>query len=305
MNARHSEVLLQCKTLDIKLGFHTESSRQVALKLSEVDSLTARTATLASDALTMAETARADSRALVDTLTNTSMIPSRNYSHLYLPHQMPILLLPVLRPTRICPAPMQPSLGTRTARNHLQSRLPHPRMAIACSVMSVPISVVNSRLTTPTPHMPLPTPTAPRTAQTARRTVPIHRVVFPPIRHAEHHMRSENMISTDLLAVVTIVMTMIVMMIPRTTMTRALANFRKVMIPTSHTATGKTGHTANGIMTHVAHFRAVEEVMVMMMVAAMVAMVSLHEQAPLALLASVQLSLRTSVMISYFGMRAI
>ena len=69
MNARHSEVLLQCKTLDIKLGFHTESSKQVASKLSEVDSLSARTATLASDALTMAEAARADSRALVDTLT--------------------------------------------------------------------------------------------------------------------------------------------------------------------------------------------------------------------------------------------
>lgn len=62
-------MLLQCKTLDIKLGFHTESSRQVALKLSEVDSLTAQTATLASDALTMAAAARADSRALVDTLT--------------------------------------------------------------------------------------------------------------------------------------------------------------------------------------------------------------------------------------------
>ena len=77
------------------------------------------------------------------------------------------------------------------------------------------------------------------------------------------------------------------------------------MIPTSHTATGKTGHTANGIMTHVAHFRAVEEVMVMMMVAAMVAMVSLHEQAPLALLASVRLSLRTSAMISYFGTQVI
>lgn len=69
MNARHSEVLLQCKTLDIKLGFHTESSKQVALKLSEVDALTARTATIASDALTVAEAARADSKALVDTLT--------------------------------------------------------------------------------------------------------------------------------------------------------------------------------------------------------------------------------------------
>ena len=69
MNARHSEVLLQCKTLDIKLGFHTESSKQVALKLSEVDALTARTATIASDALTVAEATRADSAALVNTLT--------------------------------------------------------------------------------------------------------------------------------------------------------------------------------------------------------------------------------------------
>lgn len=69
MNARHSDVLLQIKTLDIKLEYHTEASKQVAQKLSAVDALSARTATLASDALAVAEAAKADSRALVDTLT--------------------------------------------------------------------------------------------------------------------------------------------------------------------------------------------------------------------------------------------
>lgn len=69
MHARNSEMLTQLKTLDIKLGYHTETAGKVASGLSEVDALTARTATLASDALQVATAAREDAWALVDTLT--------------------------------------------------------------------------------------------------------------------------------------------------------------------------------------------------------------------------------------------